>query len=145
MVAEAPETSMHFGRFRVTKIALNELASAQFDDGPRLEAAGLLADARVKAICWNGASAGWLGFDTDRALCAGIERRTGVAASSSVSSLADTFRRTGVERYGLATHTAMTFRRRFSPPSARRDSIAWLSATLGSRTIIPSPRSRPTD
>lgn len=103
MVAEAPEISVHFGRFRVTEIALNERALAQFDDGPRLEAAGLLADARVKAICWNGTSAGWLGFDTDRALCAAIERRTGVAASSSVLSLADTFRCTEVERYGLVT------------------------------------------
>jgi maleate isomerase len=82
---------VHFGRFRVTEIALNERALAKFDDGPRLEAAGPLADARVKAICWNGTSAGWLGFDTDRALCAAIERR-GVAASSSVLSLADTFR-----------------------------------------------------
>jgi maleate isomerase len=93
---------VHFGRFRVTEIALNERALAKFDDGPRLEAAGPLADARVKAICWNGTSAGWLGFDTDRALCAAIERR-GVAASSSVLSLADTFRCTGVERCGLAT------------------------------------------
>jgi maleate isomerase len=83
MVAEALEISVHFGRFRVTEIALNERALAQFDDGPRLEAAGLLADARVKAICWNGTFAGWLGFDIDRALRAAIERRTGVAASSS--------------------------------------------------------------
>jgi maleate isomerase len=102
MVAEAPEISVHFGRFRVAEIVLNERALAQFDDGPRPEAVGLLADARVKAICWNGTSTGWLGFDTDRALSAAIERRTG-AASSSVLSLADAFRRTrvGVERYGL--------------------------------------------
>jgi maleate isomerase len=100
-VAVAPEISVHFGLFRVTEIALNERALAQFDDGPRLEEAGLLADARVKAICWNGMSAGWLGFDTDRALCPAIERRTGVAASSSVLSLADAFRCTGVESYGL--------------------------------------------
>jgi maleate isomerase len=92
MVAEAPEISVHFSRFRVTEIALNERALAQFDDGPRPEEAGLLADARVKAICWNGTSAGWLGFETDRALCAAIERRTGVAASC-----------TEVERYGLVT------------------------------------------
>ena len=56
-VAVAPEISVHFGRFRVTEIALNERALAQFDSGPRLEEAGLLADARVKAICWNGMSA----------------------------------------------------------------------------------------
>jgi maleate isomerase len=103
MVAEAPEVSLHFGRFRVTEIALTSRALAQFDDAPMLEAASLLADARVKTICWNGTSAGWLGFDADRALCAAIERRTGVSACSSVLSLADIFRATGVERYGLVT------------------------------------------
>jgi maleate isomerase len=103
MVAEAPEVSLHFGRFRVTEISLGARALAQFDDGPMLEAAALLADARVKAICWNGTSAGWRGFDTDRALCSAIERRTGIPACSSVLSLADIFRRTGVERYGLVS------------------------------------------
>jgi maleate isomerase len=103
IVAGVPEISVHFSRFPVTEISLNARALAQFDHGPRLEAATLLADARVKAICWSGTSAGWLGFDADRALCAEIAGRTGIAASSSVLSLADIFRRTGVVRYGLVT------------------------------------------
>src|SRR5205085_6393110 len=100
MLREVPEVSVHFGRFRVTAIALNAQAVAQFDIEAMLEAAALLADARVNTLCWNGTSAGWLGFDSDRALCAAIERRTGIAATSSVLSLADAFRRTGVERFG---------------------------------------------
>jgi maleate isomerase len=103
MVAEVPGVSVHFGRFRVTEISLNERALAQFDGEPMLQAAALLADARVKRICWNGTSAGWLGFDADRALCTAIERRTGIAACSSVLSLAEAFRCTGVTRYGLVT------------------------------------------
>jgi maleate isomerase len=103
MVAEMPEVSMHFGRFRVTEISLGARALAQFDDEKMLQAAALLGDARVKTICWNGTSAGWLGFDADRALCAAIERHTGIAACSSVLSLAEIFRRTGVERFGLVT------------------------------------------
>lgn len=68
-----------------------------------MEAAALLADARVDVICWNGTSAGWLGFDSDRALCSAIEHRTGITASSSVLSLVDIFRCTGIERFGLVT------------------------------------------
>jgi len=103
MLREVPDVSVHFGRFRVTEIALNAQALAQFDDEPMIEAAALLADARVNALCWNGTSAGWLGFDSDRALCAAIERRTTIAATSSVLSLAEVFRRTKVERFGLVT------------------------------------------
>jgi maleate isomerase len=103
ILREVPDVSAHFGRFRVTEIALNTRALAQFDDAPMLEAAALLADARVNSLCWNGTSAGWLGFDSDRALCAAMERRTGIAATSSVLSLVEIFRCTRVERFGLVT------------------------------------------
>jgi maleate isomerase len=58
MLAEIPEASAHFGRFRVTEIALSDAALAQFDDREILRAAVLLADAKVQAIGWNGTSAG---------------------------------------------------------------------------------------
>ena len=98
MLREMPDVSAHFGRFRVTEIALNAQALAQFDDEPMIEAAALLADARVNALCWNGTSAGWLGFDSDRALCAAIERRIGIAATSSVVSLMSGPKRPGHRR-----------------------------------------------
>jgi maleate isomerase len=103
MLSDLPEVTAHFGRFRVTEISLSQSALSQFDNAPLLDAARLLADARVDVIAWNGTSAGWLGFDQDRALCAAIERETGIRATSSVLALAEIFRATGVTRYGLVT------------------------------------------
>lgn len=103
MLQGLPDVTPHFGRFRVTEISLGARALGQFDNEPMLAAAELLADAHCHAICWNGTSAGWLGFDRDRALCAAIEKRTGVPACSSVLALAQIFRQTGVERFGLVT------------------------------------------
>src|SRR5690349_9533347 len=62
MAAEAGATA-HFARFPVTEISLGPDALRQFDHGPMLTAAGLLADARMHVIVWSGTSAGWLGFD----------------------------------------------------------------------------------
>ena len=103
MLAGLPEVTAHYGRFRVTEIALGDRALGQFDFEPMLAAAELLADARCNSICWNGTSAGWLGFARDRDLCARIEQRTGVPASSSVLALEEIFRRTGVSRFGLVS------------------------------------------
>lgn len=101
MVAGVPGVSAHFGRFRVTEISLGDHALAQFDIEPMLAAADLLADARVGCICWNGTSAGWLGFERDVALCAAITERTGIPACSSVLAINEIFERTGVKRFGL--------------------------------------------
>jgi maleate isomerase len=103
MLADVPGVTAHFGRFRVTEISLGDRALNQFDNAPILEAARLLADARVGCIAWNGTSGGWLGLDRDRDLCAAIKRETGVPATSSVLALVDIFRKTGVARYGLVT------------------------------------------
>lgn len=103
MLAGLPDVTAHFGRFRVTEISLSQSALSQFDTAPLLAAAQLLADARVDVIAWNGTSAGWLGFDQDRALCVAIEGATGIRATSSVLALAEIFRATGVTRYGLVT------------------------------------------
>lgn len=103
MLAEVADVTAHFGRFRVTEISLADAALGQFDDAPMLDAAALLADARVHAICWNGTSAGWLGFERDVELCRAIEARTGVPACSSVLALKELFERTGVRRFGLVT------------------------------------------
>jgi maleate isomerase len=103
MLAGLPEVTAHFGRFRVTEISLERGARGQFALEPMLAAADLLADARVASICWNGTSAGWLGFDSDRRLCAAVTERTGIAACSSVLALNEIFERTGVKRFGLVT------------------------------------------
>jgi maleate isomerase len=103
MLAGVPEASAHFGRFRVTEIALSDSALAQFDDSEILTAAELLADARLDVIGWNGTSSGWLGFDADERLCKRITERTGIASCTSVLALNEIFERTGVRRFGLVT------------------------------------------
>lgn len=103
MVAGIDDTTAHFGRFRVTEISLGDDALGQFENEPMLAASDLLADALVGCICWNGTSAGWLGFDRDEALCAAITERTGVPACSSVLAINEIFERTGVKTFGLVT------------------------------------------
>jgi len=103
MLAEIPEASAHFGRFRVTEIALSEGALAQFDDAEILTAARLLADAKCSVIAWNGTSSGWRGFAADEQLCAAVERATGAKSCTSVLALNEIFALTGVKRFGLVT------------------------------------------
>ena len=103
MLADIPEASAHFGRFRVTEIALSNQALAQFDDSEILRAAELLAHAKVGSIGWNGTSSGWLGFEADERLCARITEATGIPACTSVLALNEIFDLTGVKRFGLVT------------------------------------------
>ncbi len=103
MLADMPEASAHFGRFRVTEIALSNQALAQFDDSEILRAAELLSHAKVGSIAWNGTSSGWLGFDADERLCRRITEATGIPACTSVLALNEIFDLTGVKRFGLVT------------------------------------------
>ena len=50
---QVPGLSMHFSRLRVTEIALNQLALAQFDLDPFLDAASLLVDAKCSTLTTN--------------------------------------------------------------------------------------------
>ncbi|MBB3139165.1 maleate cis-trans isomerase family protein [Halomonas organivorans] len=99
----APAVTAHFQRFTVKEISLREAALAQFDPAPLLEAARLLNDARMNVIAWNGTSASWLGFESDRRLCAAILDATGVPATTSVLALNEALERTAVTRLGLVT------------------------------------------
>lgn len=103
MLSGLPEVSAHFGRFRVTEISLQPQALGQFDMAPILEAARLLADAHVDVIAWNGTSSGWLGFETDVALCRRIEQETGVRCCTSVLALNEIMEKTQRKRFGLVT------------------------------------------
>jgi len=103
MLAGLPDVTAHFARFRVTEISLSSRALGQFRNTPMVEASSLLAEARVNAICWNGTSAGWLGFDADERLCEAITSATGIPACTSVLALNELFRLTGVKRFALVT------------------------------------------
>src|SRR5207253_5220452 len=72
-----PGVSAHFARFTVTEISLKDQELGQFDDSKIVEAAKLLADAKVGSIAWSGTSSGWLGFETDERLCRRITEATG--------------------------------------------------------------------
>ena len=103
MLSGLPEVSAHFGRFRVTEIALSQRALGQFDDGEILRAAELLSHAKLQCIGWNGTSSGWLGFAADERLCESITAATGIPACTSVLALNEVLRATGVERFGLVS------------------------------------------
>jgi maleate isomerase len=103
MLAGVTDVSAHFARFRVTEISLAAAALDQFQFQPMLDAAALLADAKVDSVCWNGTSASWLGLDTDRSLCSTIEARTGIGATSAVLALEQIFRRSAIRRFGLVS------------------------------------------
>lgn len=103
ILAGTPDVTAHFGRFRVLKISLENDSINQFDQQPMLEASSLLADAKVSAICWNGTSSGWLGFDTDVSLCKAIEEHTGIPACSSVLALNELLTMTEAKRIAFVT------------------------------------------
>ena len=103
MISGLPEASAHFGRFRVTEIALSDKALGQFDDSEILRAAELLSHAKVHSIGWSGTSSGWLGFQADERLCQRITEATGIPACTSVLALNEIFQLTGVKQFGLVT------------------------------------------
>ncbi|MBD8475133.1 aspartate/glutamate racemase family protein [Pseudomonas sp. CFBP 8770] len=103
LIASLPEVSVHFSRFSVTQIALSADALGQFQRERILDAARLLADAHVDVIGWSGTSAGWLGFDTDVALCQAITEATAIPATTSVLALNKALQRFGIRRLGLVS------------------------------------------
>lgn len=103
MAAALDGVSVHFSRFTVTRIAMDQVALGQFDTRPMLDAARLLADAKVDVIAWNGTSASWLGLDSDRALVSQIEAETGIPASTCVLSLVEALRALRARTYALVT------------------------------------------
>ncbi|MBS7813486.1 maleate cis-trans isomerase family protein [Roseococcus pinisoli] len=103
LLRDHPEITAHFARFRVTAINLGEASRGQFDTGPILAAAELLADAKVAAICWAGTSGSWLGVTQDEALCAAITARTGIPATTATLALHEALRAAGARRVALVT------------------------------------------
>ena len=95
--------TVHFSRFPVTVISLTPDGLAQFDLGPILSAAQLLAHAEVDIIGWSGTSAGWLGFDKDVTLCHEIQKATGIKATTSVLALNKALELWNVKKLGLVT------------------------------------------
>lgn len=79
----------YYTRVRVTQISNNPETASQFDLQPMLDAAALLADAKVEVIVWGGTSAGWLGLDNDRNLCNAIEAQYKIPANTATLALVE--------------------------------------------------------
>jgi maleate isomerase len=103
MLAGLPEVSAHFGRFKVTEIALSVASLQQFDDSEILRAADLLAHARVDVIAWNGTAASWLGFDRDERLAGQITAATDIEAVTTTLAFRELLGRADARRIGLVT------------------------------------------
>ena len=103
IVSKLPHVSVHFSRFTVLKISLEEDALAQFQTEKIVEAAQLLADANVDIIGWSGTSSGWLGFQADEELCAAITAATGIPTATSVLALNRAVKALSVTELGLVT------------------------------------------
>jgi maleate isomerase len=103
IVSKLSNVSVHFSRFTVLKISLEEDALAQFQTQKILEAARLLADANVDIIGWSGTSSGWLGFQDDEDLCEAITAATGIPATTSVLALNKAVQALSVTDLGLVT------------------------------------------
>ena len=103
ILGTTPRITAHAARIRVTEISLEAGSVGQFDAEPMLEAARLLADARVGSICWNGTSAGWLGPERDRAMVETVGAATGLPVTSAVLATLEALKALGVGAFGLVT------------------------------------------
>lgn len=103
LLAATPHITAHFQRLRVLSITLEGGSTGQFDAGPMVAAAEMLADAKVHALCWNGTSGAWLGLEADRAVCAAVTRATGIPCTTATLALHDALRALGARRVGLVT------------------------------------------
>lgn len=99
MLSGLPEVSLHVTRFRVTRLDTSAEALAQFALAPLLDAAGLLRDAQVDAICLNATAACYTGMEHDRALV----RALGPDADTAMLALLDRLAARGARRIGLVT------------------------------------------
>lgn len=133
MLRGTPWITAHFSRFKVTEIALDAGALAQFDDTPILQAADLLAHARVDAISWNGTSASWLGLERDLRLKERIESATGIATTTCVLSLVEILERIGAGTQALVTPYTEDVQRRIMEVYAARGFACPVERHLGIR------------
>ncbi|MGL5010270.1 MAG: maleate cis-trans isomerase family protein [Paracoccaceae bacterium] len=95
--------SVHYARFRVVEISMSDRSRGQFDLAPILEAAERLAETLPDLIVWNGTSAAWLGLESDCRLCAAIQEKTGVRATSTMLGYQALFQGMGLRQLGLVT------------------------------------------
>lgn len=93
----------HVSRIGVVTIADDDASLGQFETGPFVAAAGLLHDAAVDLILWNGTAASWLGFAWDARIVAAVEAHTGIRTTTAVMAINRRLAALGARRIGLVT------------------------------------------
>jgi maleate isomerase len=96
--------SIHSTRVPVTTLTLNAKDVNQFQTENMANAAGLLHDAKLDAILWNGTSGSWTGkgFAADKEICSEITKLTGLPASTSSLAQLEVLQKYGIKNFGLA-------------------------------------------
>ncbi len=103
-MCEGPsDISLHFARFKLTAVTVENPVHAYYESGVILEAAMLLADARCDVITWNGSAGGVVGFPHDRQLVEDIKHATGIAATTASLSIIEALRARRVRRFAMVT------------------------------------------
>jgi maleate isomerase len=123
--------SMYASRVPVTRIALDDQATAQFQVAPMVAAARLLADAQVDVIAWNGTAGSWLGVEHDHKLVTAIHEATGIPTTTSTLAILDACRAFGVTRLGLAVPYRTDVTERIAARYAEHGIDCVNSASLG--------------
>lgn len=93
----------HFSRLGVYDVALDPVSKAQFELQAHVDAARLLADAKVDVIVWGGTSASWLGSIHDQTFCDSVVAQTGIPTTSCVLQMNRLLRDSANHRLGLVT------------------------------------------
>lgn len=99
MLRGLPDVSLHVARFRVTRLDQSAAALAQFTVEPLMEAASLLRDAHLHAICLNATASCYTGMENDRALV----RELGADSHTAMLALLEALRAKGARRIGIVT------------------------------------------
>jgi maleate isomerase len=93
----------HFSRLGVFDVTLDQASLAQFTMEKHLQAARLLADARVDRLVWGGTSASWLGIAQDEDWCTRMTNITGIPASTCVLEINRQLAERNTKRIALVT------------------------------------------
>ncbi len=99
MLRDVPRVSLHVARFRVTRLDTSDEALAQFQAAPLLEAASMLADAHMHAICLNATASCYTGMAGDRELLPLLPQ----PAETAMLALLEALRLKGARRIGLVS------------------------------------------
>lgn len=117
ILRDFPEVSPHFSRTSV--VGSVDPYPDTYDFAGMLHTAGVLADAKLGVIAWNGSKAGSIDFALDHELVRRIEATTGARSTTSTLAIDEVFRADGVRRFALICPYVDAYRDRVVATFAR--------------------------